>query len=141
MPGLAQWVKGWALQVSVVGHKTWLRPQVGVAVVQASHCSSYSTPSLGTSIHCMHSPEKKIRTEVLLVTCIDFYEVLNNKRQRIVYSFCELVNNTSYMSVLAYEYICVYGCNPMSTKRNGGMPTKQSTYVSRGNSVQKTGNQ
>ena len=38
--------------------KTWLRPCVAVAVVQAGSCSSDLTPSLGTSI-CHRCSSKK----------------------------------------------------------------------------------
>ena len=39
-----------------------LEPGV-VAVVQASSCSSHSTPSLGTSIGCRFGPKKEKRKE------------------------------------------------------------------------------
>ena len=41
--------------------QTWLRFCIAVAVVQASSCSSISTPSLGTSICCGCSPKKQAK--------------------------------------------------------------------------------
>ena len=39
----------------------WLGSGIAVAVVYAGGCSSYSTPSLVTSICCKYSPKKKKR--------------------------------------------------------------------------------
>ena len=41
------------------GLQMWLRCCVAVATVSAGHCSSSSSPSLGTSKCCMYSPKKK----------------------------------------------------------------------------------
>ena len=51
IPGLAQWVKDLAL----------IFITVAVAMVEAGSCSSYSTPSLETSICCKCSPKKPIK--------------------------------------------------------------------------------
>ena len=59
IPGLAQWVKDPVL------HDLWCRSQMGLrsciamAVMQASSCSSDSTPSLGTSMCHGCGPKKK----------------------------------------------------------------------------------
>ena len=37
----------------------WFRSVIAVVVVQASSCSSYLTPNLGTSICCRCGPKKK----------------------------------------------------------------------------------
>ena len=60
IPGLTQW--GLRIQHC---HELWCRSQrwlgsgIAVAVAQAGSCSSYSIPSLGTSICCRCSPKKK----------------------------------------------------------------------------------
>ena len=43
------------------GLQTWLGPCIAAAVVQASSCSSNSTPSLGTSMRCTCGPKKQKR--------------------------------------------------------------------------------
>ena len=48
--GLALWVKDLVLLQARRRWKTRLRSGVAVVVMQAGSCSSYSTPSLGTSI-------------------------------------------------------------------------------------------
>ena len=64
IPGHPQWFKDPTLPRAVV----WVtdaaripRCCCAVAGVQASSCSSNSTPSLGTSIHHGHSPKKKTK--------------------------------------------------------------------------------
>ena len=54
IPGLAQWVKDCG---ELCRSQTWLGSGIAVAVISASGCSSYSTPSLGTSICCSCGPK------------------------------------------------------------------------------------
>ena len=56
IPGLAQWVKDPALGELWCRLKMWLGSRIAVAV--ADSCSSYSTPSLGTTL-CRSCGSKK----------------------------------------------------------------------------------
>ena len=63
IPGLAQWVKDTVLCELRCRSQTWLGSLVAVAVVQASSCSSNSTPSLGTSICCICVLKAKVKKQ------------------------------------------------------------------------------
>ena len=59
IPGPAHWVKDPALPLSCGIGCRQLRSSIAVAMVQVGSCSSYFTPSLGTSVCCRGGPKKK----------------------------------------------------------------------------------
>ena len=59
IPGLTQCVKNLALPQAAAQSQIWPGSGIAEAVVQASRCSSDSTPSLGTSMCHRCGPKKK----------------------------------------------------------------------------------
>ena len=95
-------------------HELWCRSQmqlgsgVAVAVVQASSCSSDSTPSLGIFICLECSPKKQRKKKRMLIKCEPYLSALN-KRSDLEKVGKFLSNNLK--PVLCLEQWFSTGCN------------------------------